>query len=159
MTSFIKTDCGAGSSGLTPSPPSASTLRCSVWITQQTTAADVMTPIISPICWNRGVAPRTKPVFRSCEVSPAIEAAMQTAVPTINAVALPSMLVQMELPDSCATTRKIRLVPSNAAIVMPDVGLEVTPTRPTMRDDTVTKKKAKIAINTAASARAIGESM
>ena len=35
-----------------------------------------------------------KPVFRSCEVSPAIDAAIQTAVPTISAVALPSASVQ-----------------------------------------------------------------
>ena len=51
------------------------------------------------------------------------------------------------------------LVPSSVAMVMPDVGLAVTPTNPTMRDETVTKKKAKIAISTAASPRTAIESM
>ena len=38
------------------------------------------------------------------------------------------------------------LVPNNVAIVMPEVGFEVTPTSPTILDDTVTKKKANITI-------------
>ena len=37
-------------------------------------------------------------------------------------------------------------------MVIPEVGLEVTPTRPTIRELTVTKKKAKIAISIAANA-------
>jgi hypothetical protein len=44
-------------------------------------------------------------------------------------------------------------VPSSAAMVMPLVGLLVTPTRPTMRDATVTKKKANTARSTAATSR------
>ena len=44
-------------------------------------------------------------------------------------------------------------------MVIPEVGFEVTPTSPTMRDETVTKKKAKIAIISAASARTTSESM
>ena len=47
----------------------------------------------------------------------------------------------------------MRLVPSSVAIVMPEVGFEVTPTSPTMRELTVTKKKAKIAMHTDATAR------
>ena len=43
-------------------------------------------------------------------------------------------------------------------MVMPEVGLEVTPTSPTMRELTVTKKKAKTAMQRAAMARAGKES-
>ena len=35
-------------------------------------------------------------------------------------------------------------------MVMPDVGLDVTPTIPTIREETVTKQKAKIVMQTAA---------
>ena len=87
-----------------------------------------------------------KPVFRSWEVSPAIDEAMQTAVPTISAVALPARSVQPK-------RRKIALVPSSVAIVIPDVGFEVTPTRPTIRELTVTKKKAKTAMRIEATNR------
>ena len=87
-----------------------------------------------------------KPVFRSWDVSPAIEAAMATTVPTINAVALPAMSVQPK-------ARNTRLVPRSAAIVIPDVGFDVTPTSPTMRELTVTKKNAKTAMRRLASAR------
>ena len=38
------------------------------------------------ICWNLGVAPTRKPVFKSCEVVPPFEAAMQTMPPTDSAV-------------------------------------------------------------------------
>jgi hypothetical protein len=43
-------------------------------------------------------------------------------------------------------------------MVMPDVGFDVTPTSPTMRELTVTKKKAKIAMQIDARARAPTES-
>ncbi len=43
-------------------------------------------------------------------------------------------------------------------MVMPEVGFEVTPTSPTMRELTVTKKNAKIAMQTAANARTGTES-
>ncbi|MEZ5333196.1 MAG: hypothetical protein R2991_14385 [Thermoanaerobaculia bacterium] len=42
---------------------------------------------------------------------------------------------------------------SSVAMVMPLVGFEVTPTRPTMREETVTKKKAAIATRTAETSR------
>ena len=38
------------------------------------------------ICWFRGVAPTRKPVFRSCDVVPPFDAAMQTIAPTDSAV-------------------------------------------------------------------------
>ncbi len=44
-------------------------------------------------------------------------------------------------------------VPISDAIVMPLVGFDVTPTRPTIRDDTVTKKNANTTTHTAATAR------
>ena len=50
-------------------------------------------------------------------------------------------------------------MPINDAMVIPLVGLEVTPTRPTMRDDTVTKKKANTTTQTEAVARTAKESI
>ena len=44
-------------------------------------------------------------------------------------------------------------------MVIPDVGFDVTPTMPTMRELTVTKKKAKTAISTDAIPRTQIESM
>ncbi len=79
-------------------------------------------------------------------MSSAIEAATHTVVPTMRAVALPSRSVH---PNS----RKMRLVPSSVAMAMPEVGFEVTPTSPTMRALTVTKKNAKTAIKMDAMAR------
>ena len=38
------------------------------------------------ICWTSGVAPTRKPVFRSCEVVPPFDEAMQTMAPTESAV-------------------------------------------------------------------------
>ena len=93
-----------------------------------------------------GRGAQQEPVLRSCEVSPAILAAMATTQPMVSAAALPFMSVQ-------PSTRKIPAVPSSAAMVMPLVGLLVTPTSPTMREATVTKKNAKITTQTAATRR------
>src|SRR2546430_6082478 len=56
----------------------------------------------------------------------------------------------------CATpvqpiATKMRQVPSNAAIVMPEIGFAEEPIWPQMREDTVAKKKPKITIRTAPS--------
>ena len=141
ITSFISVACGAGSSVLpNPKPlPSASTVR-------QTNTAEVRTPMSSAVCCRRGVAPSRKPVFRSWDVSPEIDAAIATTQPTVRAAALPIVSVQ-------PNTRKIDAVPSNAAMVMPLVGLLVTPTSPTIRDATVTKKNANTTTQIAAAAR------
>ena len=80
-----------------------------------------------------------------------MEAAIQTTVPTISAVALPRVSVQPII-------RKIKLVPRRVAMVMPEVGFEVTPTSPTIRELTVTKKKAKTAMRIEARARTATES-
>ena len=51
-----------------------------------TTSVAVTTPMSRPICCARGVAPTRKPVLRSCEVPPALAAAMQTIAPTQSAI-------------------------------------------------------------------------
>ena len=56
----------------------------------QTNTAEVSTPTSSPICCRLGVAPSKKPVLRSCEVSPAMDAAMATTHPTVSAAAIPA---------------------------------------------------------------------
>ena len=50
------------------------------------TSAEASAPMRIAICWNLGVAPTRKPVFRSCEVVPPFDAAMQTMAPTESAV-------------------------------------------------------------------------
>ena len=39
------------------------------------------------VCWRDGVAPRRKPVLRSCDVAPALADAMQTTAPIESATA------------------------------------------------------------------------
>ncbi len=85
-------------------------------------------------------------------MSPAIEAAMATTAPIDSAATLPVSSVQ-------PSATKMRLVPSSVAMVIPEVGFDVTPTSPTMRLDTVTKKKAKIATSSAPSTRTENDSM
>ena len=48
---------------------------------------EASTPRNRPFCWSDGVAPTRKPVFRSCEVLPALAAAMQTTPPIVSASA------------------------------------------------------------------------
>ena len=79
-------------------------------------------------------------------MSPAIDAAIATTQPTTSAATLPESSVQ-------PSSRKTVEVSIREAMVMPLVGFEVTPTRPTMRDETVTKKKAQTTTSTAARAR------
>src|SRR5437870_5238797 len=50
------------------------------------TSVDTRTPMMRPICCFTGVAPTRYPVFRSCEVAPALAAAMHTIAPTISAI-------------------------------------------------------------------------
>ena len=47
--------------------------------------------------------------------------------------------------------RKIVAVPISAAMVMPEIGLALTPISPVMREETTTKKNPKITISTAPS--------
>ena len=138
MTTFISVACGAGRS-LPPKPKVSASSRTD----RHTKVAEVSTPTSCASCWWRGVAPSRNPVLRSWEVSPEMDAAMATTQPTISAAAFPVRSVQ-------PMARKIVAVPSSAAMVMPEVGLLVTPTRPTMRAATVTKKNANRTTQTAA---------
>ena len=85
-------------------------------------------------------------------MSPAIDAAIATTAPTVSAATLPASSVQ-------PSSRNNEDVPSKVAIVIPLVGFDVTPTSPTIRELTVTKKKAKTTTSSAARARPAATSM
>ena len=97
---------------------------------------ETQTPISNAICCLRGVAPIRKPVLRSCEVSPALADAMHTTPPIVIASAAKDGAVQ-------PFTRKIADVAIKVAMVMPEIGLAELPINPTMREETVTKRKPK----------------
>src|SRR5260370_223368 len=99
---------------------------------------ETTTAIMMAICCFQGVAPMRWPVLRSCEVSPALEAAMQTTPPMVMARAPKAGAVQ-------PLTRKMAAVAISVAMVMPETGEAELPTMPTMRGETVTKRKAKTA--------------
>ena len=83
------------------------------------------------------------PVFKSCEVFPALAAAMQTIAPTQSAIGEYMSPVQ----PSPTNSRHVKI---NVAIVMPEIGFDEVPMRPVIRDETVAKKKPKMRISTAA---------
>ena len=93
----------------------------------------MQTPISSASCCFHGVAPIRKPVFRSCDVSPAFADAMQTTPPIVMASAPKAGAVH-------PFTRKMAEVAINVAIVMPEIGLAELPISPTMREETVTNR-------------------
>src|SRR5918993_1709929 len=84
-----------------------------------------------------------KPVFRSCDVAPAFAAAMQTIAPTHSAIG------EYQSPVHPSAT-KIVQVRISVAIVIPETGFDEDPISPTIRDETVTKKKPKMIVSTAA---------
>src|SRR3954452_5277621 len=141
ITVFINVACGAGSSGdpNVNARPRRSTVPA---MAQQAQAA----PRNWPNCCFAGVAPTRNPVFRSCEMSPAFDAAMQTTVPTVRIAARAEGSVQ---PQRTKTTD----APSSVTSVIAEVGFEETPIRPTMRDETTTKQTPKIATPSAATRR------
>ena len=100
------------------------------------TTVEITTPIISASCCFQGVAPIRKPVFRSCDVSPAFDAAMQTTLPMVIASTPNAGAVQ-------PCTKKIAEVAISVAIVIPETGLAELPMSPTIRDATVTKRNPK----------------
>ena len=128
---FIKVACGAGSSR----EPKVYALPRSKTVAATAQHAKAA-PMSWPSCCRRGVAPTSQPVLRSCEMSPAFEAAMATTVPTVSTAARSARLVQ---PDAANTVA----VPSKVTRAMPEVGCEVTPTMPTMRAATATKSRPK----------------
>ena len=101
--------------------------------------ADTTAPINSPICCFAGVAPTIYPVFKSWDVSPAIAATIQITVPIEIAATIP-------LAPVLPVAFKIAVVTINVAIAIPDTGLLLLPTIPTILDDTVAKKKPNTTI-------------
>ena len=63
------------------------------------TRAEVKAPTRIAICCNRGVAPTRKPVLRSCEVVPPLEAAMQTTAATDSAVSVAGLARPAQRPE------------------------------------------------------------
>ncbi len=78
-----------------------------------------------------------KPVLRSCEVAPALAAAMQTTAPTQSATGEYHSPVQPR-------ATKIVQVRISVAMVIPETGFDDEPIRPTILDETVTKKNPKM---------------
>src|SRR5262245_9699043 len=79
-------------------------------------------------------------------MSPALDAATQTTVPTVRMAARAEGSVQPQATKTTATPRSV-------TSVMPEVGLEETPISPTMREETTTKASPKIATPTDATRR------
>src|SRR6478672_6553835 len=100
------------------------------------TRAEVVTPTISPHCIREGVPPTRKPVFKSCDVVPAFEAATQTIAPIESTITL-------DATPPLPSKRKITEVSRIVAIVIPEIGFEDEPNSPVMREETVAKKKPK----------------
>ena len=68
MIVAISVACGAGSD-VDP----ITMIRCRYSVVMPMTNDAVSTPMTRPTCCRIGVAPTRKPVFRSCEVAPAID--------------------------------------------------------------------------------------
>src|ERR1044071_7560321 len=96
--------------------------------------AEASAPTRMAICWYFGVEPTRKPVLRSCEVAPPLEAAIQTMPPIESAVTKYGGAVQPMI-------RNVRQVSSNVATVMPEIGFDEHPTPPRSREETVTNRK------------------
>src|SRR5687768_12912917 len=104
------------------------------------------------ICCFLGVPPTQNPVFRSCEVVPPFDAAMQTMPPIESAVTkYGSDAVQ-------PSARKTRHVNSSVATVIPEIGFDDEPTSPVRRDETVTNKNPSIRISKAPRIETTGSS-
>src|SRR5688572_9566987 len=93
------------------------------------------------ICCLDGVAPTRKPVLRSWEVVPPLEAAMQTTAATESAVILYSGKTQ-------PSARKMSEVSSRVATVITEIGFDELPISPVSRELTVTKRQPNTTIRT-----------
>src|SRR5438270_10239853 len=102
--------------------------------------AEASAPTRMAICWYFGVEPTRKPVFKSCEVVPPFDEAMQTMPPMESAVTKKGGAVQPMM-------RKARQVSSRVATVIPEIGFDEEPTSPVSRDETVTKRNPKATIS------------
>ena len=137
MIIFISVACGADNS-VVPNPH-AEFKRIS---TPPIASADTTEPINSPICCFLGVAPRMYPVFKSCEVSPAIAATIQMIDPMAMAPPIPCTPVS-------PVTFKQMVANNKVAIAIPETGLLLLPTSPTIREETVAKKNPNTTIRIA----------
>src|SRR5580693_3854169 len=96
--------------------------------------AEIKAPTRIETCCFHGVAPTRKPVFKSWEVVPPLEDAMQT-IPAID-----SAVIRYSGPTHPSKT-KMRHVSKSVAIVMPEIGLDDEPITPVIRELTVTNTK------------------
>ena len=125
---FMSVACGAASS-FVPKPHAL--LRSTS--TPPIAIAEAKAPISSPICCLIGVAPNKNPVLRSCDVSPAIAATIQMTDPIVIAPIIPCIPVSPVI-------FRMNVAKSSVAIVIPETGLLLLPTSPTIREDTAPKK-------------------
>src|SRR3954469_1884687 len=91
---------------------------------------ETATPMMSASCCLAGVAPTRKPVFKSCEVLPALADAMQTTPPMLMASAKNAGAVH-------PMTKNMAHVAMRVAIAMPEMGFEDVPINPVIREETV----------------------
>src|SRR5947209_17942753 len=98
------------------------------------TSADASAPMSIAICWYFGVEPTRKPVFKSCEVVPPFDAAMQTIAPMERAGTSNCGAVQ-------PMTKNTRLVKSSVATVIPEKGLDDEPSSSVKREETVRNRE------------------
>src|SRR6516164_7788393 len=98
------------------------------------TRAELKAPTKMATCCFQGVAPTKKPVFKSWDVVPPFEDAMQTTPAIERAVRRYSGPTQPK-------TTKMRQTSSSVAMVIPEIGFEEEPITPVMRELTVTNKK------------------
>ncbi len=81
--------------------------------------------------------PRIWPVFKSCRLSPPIDAAQHTTAPINIAAAAP---LTEPVPNKASNKSEENKI---VAIVTPEIGLLDEPTTPAMYDATAENKKAK----------------
>src|SRR5271163_1351124 len=97
------------------------------------TRAELSAPIRMATCCFQGVAPTRKPVFKSCEVVPPLEEAMQTTPAIESAVSRYSGATQPR-------ATKMRQTSKSVAIVIPEIGFDDEPITPVIRELTVTNR-------------------
>src|SRR4051794_11032000 len=98
------------------------------------TSAEEIVPIRIAICCRDGVAPTRNPVFRSCEVVPAFDDAMQTN-PAIDKAA------RRYSGPTQPSPKKTPHVSNRVAMVMPEIGFDDDPSSPVILELTVTNRK------------------
>src|SRR5258708_8905308 len=110
---------------------------------QPIATTETATPITSANCCFAGVAPTRNPVFRSCDVLPALAEAMHTTPPILIASAAKAEPVQ-------PMTRNMAQDAIRVAIALPEIGFYDVPINPVLLEATVTKRKPKLTTSIAA---------